>query len=150
MVIAVFGTMNISVQNRHQSPLRPLNHRHKRVVELHLRGRSPSGMLARQPCGDNIKGKCTRPSCDYWRPPECQFYKKESGRKFGDKCSFMHRQFEDQLSKKPKKDGDKNAVATLKDSRQFGCVFQDIEPPESAAISRKVTNVLGAIRRVQF
>ena len=44
-----------------------------------LRGQSPSGKLARQPCRDHIKGKCTRPSCDYWQPPECQFYKKESG-----------------------------------------------------------------------
>ena len=40
-----------------------------------LRGRSPSGKFARQPCRDFIKGKWTRPSCDYWHPPECQCYK---------------------------------------------------------------------------
>ena len=44
-----------------------------------LRGWGPSGKLARQPCRDDIKGKCTRPSCDYWHPPECQFYKKRIG-----------------------------------------------------------------------
>ena len=52
-----------------------------------LRGRSPSGKSARQSCRDYIKGKCTRPCCDYWHPPECQFYKKESGCKFGNKCA---------------------------------------------------------------
>ena len=48
-----------------------------------LRGWGPSGKLARQPCRDYIKGKCTRPSCDYWHPPECQFYKKESWERGG-------------------------------------------------------------------
>ena len=96
-----------------------------------LRGWSPSGKLARQPCRDCIEGKCTRPSCDFWHPPECQFYKKK-GCKFGDKCTFIHRQVEDQPSKKPKKDGDKSAVAILKDARQMGCVSQDIERPESS------------------
>ena len=71
-----------------------------------LRGQSPSGKFARP-------------------PSECQFYKSESGCKFGDKCSFAHRQVEGQPSKKPKKDGDKSAVAVLKDVRQLGCVFQD-------------------------
>ena len=32
-------------------------------------------------------------------------------------------------AKKPKKDGDKSAVAILKDARQLGCAFQDTEPP---------------------
>ena len=88
-----------------------------------LRGRSPSGKFARQTCRDYIKGKYTRPSCVYWHPPECQFYKAESGCNFGDRCSFGHRQVEDEPSKETKKDGDKNAVAILKDSRQLGCVF---------------------------
>ena len=66
------------------------------------------------------------------------------------KESFAHRQVEDQPCKEPKKDGDQNAVAILKDSRQLGCVFQDTEPPESSSISRRSTKVLGPIRRVQF
>ena len=52
---------------------------------------------------------------DEWHP-ECQFYKSESGCKFGDKCSFAHRQVEGQPRQKPKKDGDKSAVAIWKDA----------------------------------
>ena len=42
-----------------------------------------------------------------------------------------------------------SAVAIVKDVRQLGCVSQDVEPPESAAILRKGTKVLGLIRRVR-
>ena len=90
-----------------------------------LRGRSPSGKLDRQPCKNFLKGTCTKLPCDYWHPPECQFSKSESGCKFGDKCSFAHRQVYGQPSNKPKKDGDKSAAALLKDVRQLGGVFQD-------------------------
>ena len=38
----------------------------------------------------------------------------------------------------------------VKDIRQLGCVLQNVEPPESVAISRKGTKVLGPIRRVRF
>ena len=61
----------------------------------------------------------------------------------GAECSFPHRMVEEQPNKKPKKVGIKNAVAFLKDVRQLGCVSQDGEPPESAAITRKGTQVLG-------
>ena len=65
-----------------------------------LRGRSPSGKLARQPCRDYIKGKCTRPSCVFWHPPECQLYKKRIGMQMrGCVCTSMHRQVEDHPSK---------------------------------------------------
>ena len=64
------------------------------------------------------------------------------------RCSFAYRQVEGQPSKKPKKDGNKSAVATLKDSRQLVCIFQDTEPPEYSPILRKNTKVLGTIRRV--
>ena len=76
--------------------------------------------------------------------------KSESGCKFGEKYSLAHRQVEGQPSKKPKKDGDRNAVEKLKDARQFGCVFQDVEPPESSSILRKSPKVLGPIRRVRL
>ena len=62
----------------------------------------------------------------------------------------MHRQVGDQPCKKPKKNGDKSAVAILKDTRKSGCVFQDIEPPKSSSILRTSTKVLRPIRRVQF
>ena len=56
----------------------------------------------------------------------------------------------EQPNKRPKKGGDKSAVATVKSVRQLGCVSQDAEPPESVTISRKGTKVLGPIRRVRF
>ena len=73
----------------------------------------------------------------------------EAGCKFGDKCSFAQRKVEGQPSKKPKRDGDKSAVAFWKDVRQLGFVFQDKEPPESLSILRMSPRVLGSIRRVR-
>ena len=63
---------------------------------------------------------------------------------------FMHRQVEINPAKNRKQDGDKSAVAILKDARQLGCVFQDIEPPKSSSILRKSRKVFGSNRRVQF
>ena len=68
------------------------------------RGRSPSGKMARLPCKDYLKGTCTTPFCDKWHPPECLFYKTENGCKLGDKCSYAHRQVDEQPSKKFKKE----------------------------------------------
>ena len=72
-IVAVSSTTEISVQNRHRNPLLPLNHRQKRMVEILRKERVSEA-------GDNIKGKCTRSSCDFWNPPECQFYKKKKNR----------------------------------------------------------------------
>ena len=39
-----------------------------------LRGRSPSGEMARLPCKDYLKGTCTNPFfCEKWHSPECLF-----------------------------------------------------------------------------
>ena len=109
-----------------------------------------------------MKGTCTKLHCDCWHPPECQFYKSE-----------LDRKVDEQQHKKPKKGGDKNAVAIVKDIRQLGCVLHDLELPESemlckvqrdshretwsmdkncetSAVSRKSTEVLGPNRRVRF
>ena len=87
---------------------------------------------------------------DKWHPPECLFHKSEKGCRFGEKCSYAHRQVDEQPSKKSKKNGDKSAVAILKNTRQLGCVFQDMEPPKSSSILRKSSNILKAIRCVRF
>ena len=63
-------------------------------------GRSPSGKMARPPCKDYLKGTCTTPFCEKWHPPECLFYKTESGCRLGEKCSYAHRQVEEQPSKR--------------------------------------------------
>ena len=84
------------------------------------RGRSPSGRMARLPCKDYLKGTCTTPSCEIRHPPERLFYKSENGCKFGEKCSFAHRQVDEQPSKRSKKNGDKSAAAMLKKHDRTG------------------------------
>ena len=54
------------------------------------------------------------------------------------------------LAKGQKKNGDKIAVAILKNTRQLGCVYQDMEPPKSASILRKSSNIRKPIRRVKL
>ena len=49
-----------------------------------------------------------------WHPPECLFYKTKSGCRFGEKCSYAHRQVDEQPGKRSKKNDDKSAVAILK------------------------------------
>ena len=49
-----------------------------------------------------------------WHPPECLFYKTKSGCRFWEKCSFAHRQVDEQPTKRSKTNGDKSAVAMLK------------------------------------
>ena len=112
------------------------------------RGKSPSGRMSRWPCKDYLKGTCTTTFCEKWHPPECMFYKSENGCILGDKCSYAHRQVDEQPSKKSKKNGDRIAVAMLKIRRQLGCVFQDMEPPKSSSILRKSSNVSKPIRCV--
>ena len=70
------------------------------------RGRSPSGKMARLLCKDYFKETCANSFCEKWHPPECLFCKS--------KCSYAHRQVDEQPSKKSKKNGDKSAVAMLK------------------------------------
>ena len=53
-------------------------------------------------------------------------------------------------AKRSKKNGDKSAVAFLKNTRKLGCVSQDMEPPKSSSILRKSSNILKPIRFVPF
>ena len=103
-------------------------------------------------CRARISSKELAPlhSVEKWHPPECLFHKSENGCRFGEKCSYAHRQVDEQPSKRSKKNGDKSAVAMLKITRQLGCVFQDMEPPKSTTILRKSSNILKPIRYVQF
>ena len=68
-----------------------------------IRGKSNHGSFLRQPCRYYLKGTCTRTPCEYWHPPECQFYKTETVCKAGDKCLFPHQEVGEQSNKKPKK-----------------------------------------------
>ena len=68
-----------------------------------VRGKSNHGSILRQPCRNNLRGTCPRTSCEYWHPPESQFYKSETGCKAGDKCLFPHYKVDEQPNEKPKK-----------------------------------------------
>ena len=63
---------------------------------------------------DYLKGTCNNSFCEKWHPPECLFYKTKSGCRFGEKCSYAHRQVDEQPTKRSKKNDDKSAVALLK------------------------------------
>ena len=65
------------------------------------------------------------------------------------KCSYAHRQVEEQPNKRSTKNGDKSAVAMLI-TRQLGCVFQDMEPPKSSSILRKSSDIRKPIRCVKY
>ena len=124
--------------------------------------------MFRLPCKDYLKGTCTNSFCEKWHPPECLFCKSDNGCSLGEKCSFAHRQVEEQPCKRSKKNGDKSPVAMLKrhvqhqrtgrpvldacssSTRQLGCVFQDMEPPKSSSILRKSSDIRNPIRCAQF
>ena len=119
----------------------------------------------------------TNSFCEKWHPPECLFYKTKSGCRFGEKCSYAHRQVDDddksavailkeddwherehvtdQFHDRPGKPGkrsDKKLVQNSSkrqssDARQLGCVFQDMTPPKS--ILRKGTDMPKPIQRVK-
>ena len=78
------------------------------------RGKSPSGRMSRWPCKDYLRGTCNNSFCERWHPPECLYYKTKSGCRFGEKCSFAHRQVDEQPTKRSKTNNDKSAVAMLK------------------------------------
>ena len=49
-----------------------------------------------------------------WQNPECLFYKTKSGCRFGEKCSFAHRQVDEQPTKRSKMNDGRSAEAILK------------------------------------
>ena len=97
------------------------------------RGRSPSGGTSRWPCKDNLGGTCDNSFCEKWHPPECLYYKTKSGCRFGEKCSFAHRQVDEQPTKRSKKNDDKSAVVVLKKSD-----WQEREPVTDECHDRPV------------
>ena len=68
--------------------------------------------------------------------PECLFYKTKSGCRFGGKCSFAHRQVDEQPTKRL---GQNSSKRQSSDARQLGCVFQDMTPAEVYSSGRAPT-----------
>ena len=152
--IAVSVTTSISVQKRHSRILLQ-NLLRGRMREMHRELEVREAKVPVEECFDcraiiTSKELCTTPFCEKCHPPECLFYKSENGCRFGEKCSYAHRQVDEQPSKRSQKNGDKSAVAMLKITRQSGCVFQDMEPPKFSSILRKSSNILKPIQYVRF
>ena len=82
--------------------------------------------MFRWPCKDYLKGSCTNSFCDEWHPPECLFYKTKSCCRFGEKCSYAHRQVDEQPDKRSKKNDDKSAVAMVKKNDLHESVWQAV------------------------
>ena len=57
----------------------------------------------REPEVSKEKGTCNNSFCEKWHPPECLFYKTKSGCRFGEKCSYAHRQVDQQSTERSKK-----------------------------------------------
>ena len=111
---------------------------------------------------------CNNSFCETWHSLECLFYKTKTGCQFGEKCSFAHRQVDEQPTKRSKKNDDKSAVAMLKkkheqhhrtgtpvvckssNTRPLVCIFQDMVPPKSSSILRKNSKIRKPIRCVQL
>ena len=113
--IAVSVTMSIILQKMSQpnpSPNSFMQQNERNASRTRSpRGKSPSGRMSRWPCKDYIKGTCNNSFCETWHPPECLFYKTKNGCRFEEKCSYAHRQVDEQPSKKVQKNDDKSAVA---------------------------------------
>ena len=126
-----------------------------------IRGKDNTGPFFDNRADIILKGTCTRTSCGYWHPPECQFYKNETGCKAGDKCLFPHCKVDEQTKKKPKKEllpkrrerNDKNAMAIVKSVSQLGCVSQDSDAlvsQDRKSRGNQMQKVLEPIQRVRF
>ena len=144
----------ISVQNRHSRiPLRALPR--GRMREIHREPEVPEAKVPVEECFDcparitskelapihSVKNGILQNACLTSRRMDADVWKK---------CSYARRQVDEQPEERSKKNGDKSAVATLKITRQLGCVFQDMEPPKSSSISRKSSNILKTIRCVRL
>ena len=112
------------------------------------RGKSPSGRMFRLPCKDYLKGTCTNSIFENGTLQNACSTRPRVVVGFGEKCSFAHRQVDEQPTKRSKKNDDKSAVAMLESTRQLGCVFHDMKPPKS--ISRKSSDMQKPIQRVKI
>ena len=141
------------------------------------RGKSPSGGMSRWLCKDYLKGTCNTSFCEKWHPPEYLFYKTKSGCRFKEKCSYAHRQVDEQPTKKSKKNDDKSSVASLEKGKvarkrirlrclsrstgqpvkrsdkklgQISSKRQSSDAQQLGSILRKCTDMPKPIQRVKF
>ena len=55
-----------------------------------------------------------------WHPPECLYYKTKSGCRFGEKCSFAHRQVDEQPTKRSKSNSSIAGFASFSEACAHG------------------------------
>ena len=87
------------------------------MIEKHREPDVPGERVPVVECLDGLarlKSTCNNSFCEKWHPPECLFYKTKSGCRFVEKCSYAHRQVDEQPTERSKKNDDKCAVAMLK------------------------------------
>ena len=89
-----------------------------------LRGRSPSRKFDRQPCKKILEGICTKSLCDCWHLPNVNSIRVNRVVNSAISARLHTGRLRDNPAKKPKKYGDKSAVAFLKDVRQFVAYFR--------------------------
>ena len=116
--LAVSVTISISVQKWH-SRIRLQILSCSRMREMRREPEVPEERVRVVECLDGparITSKEHAPihSVKKWHPPECFFYKSESGCKFGEKCSYANCQVDEQPTKKCQNNGDTSLVAILK------------------------------------
>ena len=120
--------------------------------------------MSRWPCKDYLRWTCNNSFCERWHPPECLSYKTKIGCRFGEKCSYAHRQVDEQPTKRSQKEWwqkcsshgeeawvalfavthvehQRPVVCSSSSTRQLGCVFQDMEPPRLSSILRKSSDM---------
>ena len=135
--IAVSATIWISVEKlHHQIRLRILLCSRMRETrrEPEVPEERPSGRMSRWPCKDYLKGTCSNSFCEKWHPPECLYYKTKSGCRFGEKCSFAHRQVAEQPTKRSKTNDDKSALTS-----EFGLWTETILTPGSEFLMDQIS-----------
>ena len=78
------------------------------------RGRSPSGRTSRWPCKDYLRKTCNNSFCEKVAPSRVLVLQDQEWLSVWEKCSYAHRQVDEQPTKRSKKNDDKSAVAILK------------------------------------
>ena len=165
-MFAASATTTASVERKHSRSLLLQDRRHKMTEENFRKECLPRAVVlvegdikkraesVREEISKTVQSQhkwdCTNPSCDCWHPPACQNFKTESGCNFGEKCVCKHAEVDSQPSKKLKKSGGQGSLAWLKNSKQLGCVFQDVRPPKSKSFLRKSKKSMGPKRTIQF
>ena len=118
--------MNKRAKSTQPNPSPNSNMRQNETNASGTRSLGPSGRMSRWPCKEYLQGTCTNSFYEKWHPPECLFFKTKSGCRCGEKCSYAHRQVDEQPSKRSKENDDKSAVAMLKKNDWHENVWQPV------------------------